>query len=114
MERKELEALDKITTRDIIEHYEHLLRVASLNKFNTLNDNNKKTREEVKKFLEVEWKLKVDVIQGPNIELNGDMLFYCIKCDTAPIDVEKDKDGFYICKECKCFASVVDKDEQEK
>lgn len=63
-----------------------------------------------------DWKLfkEEELIKGANIEPSSDMHFYCLKCDTAPIDVEKDKDGFYICKECKGYASVVDKDEQEK
>ncbi len=61
-----------------------------------------------------DWKIVEEVIKGANIEPSGDMHFYCRKCDTAPIDVKIDKDGFYICKECKSFASVVDKDEQEK
>lgn len=48
------------------------------------------------------------------MELTNRQLFYCLKCDVAPIEVEKDKNGFYVCTECKTKAVVVDKDKGEK
>ena len=42
------------------------------------------------------------------------VLFYCMKCDEAPVEHYVGKDNFYRCKECKERLNAVKKDKYEK
>jgi len=51
---------------------------------------------------------------GGKMELNNRMMFYCIECDTAPVEAELNKDNFYVCKDCGVKLAVIKKDDEEQ